>query len=105
MEIELFECKVLFGQKLLECVVLVVYICVELDVNEDGEICEEYVLCELEVYFKFEEVECVFKIGIEWGCYGEVYEYVYNIGMLILFCEECEECEECEVQEGGDNVG
>jgi NitT/TauT family transport system ATP-binding protein len=43
----------------------------------------------------------VLKIAIEWGRYGEVYEYVYNTGMLIL---PREEREEREAEEGGDGA-
>lgn len=105
METEPPERKVLFGQKLLERVALAAHIRAELEANEDGEIREEHVLRELEAYLKPEEAERVLKIGIEWGRYGEVYEYVYNTGMLTLPREEREEREEREAQEGGDNAG
>lgn len=94
----------LFGQKLLERVALAAHIRAELEANEDGEIREEHVLRELEAYLKPEEAERVLKIGIEWGRYGEVYEYVYNTGMLTLPREEREEREEREAQDGGDNA-
>jgi NitT/TauT family transport system ATP-binding protein len=92
---------VLFGQKLLEQVALAAHIRTELDTNEDGEIREAHVLRELEAYLKPEEAERVLKIAIEWGRYGEVYEYVYNTGMLIL---PREEREEREAEEGGDGA-
>ena len=104
METEPPERKVLFGQKLLEQVALASHIRAELEANEDGEIREEQVLRELEAYLKPEEAERVLKIGIEWGRYGEVYEYVYNTGMLTLPREEREEREEREAQEGGDGA-
>ena len=85
---------------------LAAHIRAELEANEDGEIREEHVLRELEAYLKPEEAERVLEIGIEWGRgrYGEVYEYVYNTGMLTLPREEREEREERETQEGGDNA-
>ena len=58
----------------------------------------------VQAYLKPEEAERVLKIGIEWGRYGEVYEYVYNTGMLTLPREEREEREEREAQEGGDGA-
>jgi NitT/TauT family transport system ATP-binding protein len=105
METEPPERKVLFGQKLLEQVALASHIRAELEANEDGEIREEQVLRELEAYLKPEEAERVLKIGIEWGRYGEVYEYVYNTGMLTLPREEREEREEREAQEGDGAAG
>lgn len=99
METEPPERKVLFGQKLLERVALAAHIRAELDASEDGEVREEQVLRELEAYLKPDEAERVLKIGIEWGRYGEVYEYVYNTGMLTL---PREEREEREAEDGGD---
>ena len=86
METEPPERKVLFGQKLLEQVALASHIRAELEA-------------------KPEEAERVLKIGIEWGRYGEVYEYVYNTGMLTLPREEREEREEREAQEGDGAAG
>ncbi|CCF97469.1 AAA-associated domain-containing protein [Ralstonia solanacearum] len=101
METEPPERKVLFGQKLLERVALAAHIRTELEASEDGEIREEQILRELEAYLKPEEAERVLKIGIEWGRYGEVYEYVYNTGMLTL---PREERGEREAEDGGDGA-
>lgn len=82
------ERKVLFGKQLLLHVALAAHIRRELQQSEDGEIREEHVLRELEDFLKPEEAERVLTIGIEWGRYGEVYEYSYNSGMLTLPREE-----------------
>jgi len=82
------ERKVLFGKQLLEHVALASHIRRELEEAEDGEIREEHVLRELEDYLKPDEAERVLTIAIEWGRYGEVYEYSYNSGMLTLPREE-----------------
>ncbi|KJK22924.1 nitrate ABC transporter ATP-binding protein [Burkholderiaceae bacterium 16] len=82
------ERKVLFGRQLLQHVALAAHIRRELEQSEDGEIREEHVLRELEAFLKPDEAKRVLTIGIEWGRYGEVYEYSYNSGMLTLPREE-----------------
>jgi len=78
------ERKVLFGQQLLKHVALAAHIRRELEAAEDGEIKEEQVLRELEAFLKPEEAERVLTVAIDWGRHGEVYEYIYNSGMLTL---------------------
>lgn len=78
------ERKVVFGRQLLQHVALAAYIRRELEAAEDGEIGEEQVLRELEAFLKPEEAERVLTVAIDWGRFGEVYEYSYNSGMLRL---------------------
>lgn len=80
--------KEMFGRQLLAHVALATHIRRELEASEDGEVGEEQVLRELEAFLKPEEAERVLSVAVDWGRYGEVYEYSYNSGMLTLPREE-----------------
>lgn len=80
----------IFGQQLLLHVPLAGEIRHSLEQEADGELREEPFLRRLEEFMKEEEAERVLNVAIEWGRYGEVYEYDYHTGMLKLPGEEVE---------------
>lgn len=73
-----------FGQQLLQHVPLAAEIRHSLEQETDGELREEPFLRHLEEFMKSDEAERVLKVAIEWGRYGEVFEYDYHTGMLKL---------------------
>ncbi len=74
----------IFGQQLLQHVPLAAEIRHSLEQESDGELGEEPFLRRLEEFMKEEEAERVLKVAIEWGRYGEVFEYDFHTGMLKL---------------------
>lgn len=74
----------IFGQQLLQYVPLAGEIRHSLEQESDGELREEPFLRRLEEFMKEEEAERVLKVAIEWGRYGEVFEYDYHTGTLKL---------------------
>jgi NitT/TauT family transport system ATP-binding protein len=55
-----------------------------LEQEADGELGEEPFLRRLEEFMKEDEAQRVLKVAVEWGRYGEVFEYDYHTGMLKL---------------------
>lgn len=76
--------RAIFGQQLLQHVPLASEIRHSLEQEADGELGEEPFLRRLEEFMKADEAERVLKIAIEWGRYGEVFEYDFHTGMLSL---------------------
>ncbi len=74
----------IFGQQLLQHVPLAAQIRHSLEQESDGELGEEPFLRRLEEFMKEDEALRVLKVAIEWGRYGEVFEYDYHTGMLKL---------------------
>ncbi|AOY01860.1 nitrate/sulfonate/bicarbonate ABC transporter ATP-binding protein [Jeongeupia sp. USM3] len=74
----------LFGEQLLAQVPLAAHIRHSLLQENDGELPEEPFLKLLRESLHAEEAEQVLKTVIEWGRYGEVYEYNYHTGMIQL---------------------
>jgi len=74
----------IFGQQLLQHVPLATEIRHSLEQEGDGELGEEPFLRRLEEFMKEDEAERVLKVAIEWGRYGEVFEYDYHTGVLKL---------------------
>ena len=74
----------IFGQQLLQHVPLASEIRHSLEQAPDGELGEEPFLRRLEEFMKQHEAERVLKVAIEWGRYGEVFEYDFHTGMLKL---------------------
>ncbi len=76
--------KQLFGQQLLENVPLAARIHHSLKMEKSGEIRKEPFLNLLEEFLSAEEAKQVLEVAVEWGRYGEMYEYNYHTGMLKL---------------------
>ncbi len=76
--------KEIFGQQLLQHVALAARIRHSLEKEESGELAEEPFLRLLEEFLAEDEAKQVLDVAVEWGRYGEVYEYNYHTGMLNL---------------------
>jgi NitT/TauT family transport system ATP-binding protein len=74
----------LFGQQLLHHVPLAAHIRHSLEQEPSGELREEHFLKLLSESMDAEEAERVLRVAIEWGRYGEVFEYNYHTGMIHL---------------------
>lgn len=74
----------LFGQQLLEHVPLAAHIRHSLEQEPSGELREEHFLKLLSDSMDAAEAERVLRVAIEWGRYGEVFEYDYHTGMIHL---------------------
>ena len=76
--------KEVFGQQLLAHVPLAAHIRHSLEQETSGELPEEPFLKLLRETMDAAEAERVLKVAIEWGRYGEVFEYNYNTGVIHL---------------------
>lgn len=76
--------KEIFGQQLLTHVPIAAHIRSSLEQEATGALPEERFLELLEEFVKVEEAQRVLKVAIEWGRYGEVYEYDFHSGRLKL---------------------
>ena len=76
--------KDLFGQQVLQHVPLAAHIRNSLEQESSGELAEEPFIRLLEEFLKEDEAKRVLDVAIEWGRYGNVYEYDYHTGMLKL---------------------
>ena len=74
----------IFGQQLLQHVPLASEIRHSLEQESDGELGEEPFLHRLEEFMEEDEAARILKVAIEWGRYGEVFEYDFHTGMLKL---------------------
>ncbi len=74
----------IFGQQLLAHVPLAAHIRHSLEQEPTGELAEEPFLRLLSESLDAAEAERVLRTAIEWGRYGEVYEYNYNTGLIHL---------------------
>ena len=74
----------LFGQQLLAHVPLAAHIRHSLEQEESGELPEEPFLRLLSETLNADEAERVLRTAIEWGRYGEVFEYNYTTGLIHL---------------------
>lgn len=85
IDAEQIDKQVIFGRQLLAQVPLVAHIRQQLLAPEaNGSLSERPLLDALEGYVKPDEAERVLKVAIEWGRYGEIYEYDYHTGRLTL---------------------
>jgi NitT/TauT family transport system ATP-binding protein len=80
----------IFGQQLLTHVPLAARIRKDLEAEPSGTMKEEPFIQLLEEALDAEEAERTLEIAIEWGRYGEVFEYDFNAGVLKLPDEEPE---------------
>ncbi|WP_076591411.1 ABC transporter ATP-binding protein [Herminiimonas arsenitoxidans] len=76
--------KEIFGQQLLTHVPLAAHIRNSLEQEPAGSLSEKGFLDSLEEFLKEEEAKRVLEVVVEWGRYGEVYEYDYHTGQLKL---------------------
>jgi NitT/TauT family transport system ATP-binding protein len=76
--------KEIFGQQLLTHVPLAAHIRNSLEQEAAGSLSEKGFLDTLEEFLKEEEAKRVLEVVVEWGRYGEVYEYDYHTGQLKL---------------------
>jgi NitT/TauT family transport system ATP-binding protein len=74
----------LFGQQLLACVPLAAHIRHSLEQAPSGELREEPFLHLLSETLDAAEAERVLQTAIEWGRYGEVFEYDFHTGLIHL---------------------
>ncbi|WP_019142874.1 AAA-associated domain-containing protein [Noviherbaspirillum massiliense] len=78
----------IFGQQLLTHVPLAAHIRQALEQDPAGSLPEEPFLQLLEEFMKADEAKRVLEVAIEWGRYGEAYEYDFHTGRLKLPDEE-----------------
>jgi NitT/TauT family transport system ATP-binding protein len=74
----------IFGQQLLTHVPLASHIRQQLEQEPTGTSLEKPFLELLEEFLKEDEAKRVLEVAIEWGRYGEVYEYDFHTGRLKL---------------------
>ena len=74
----------IFGQQLLAHVPLAARIRQQLEQEPTGSLSEEPFIELLEEFFKADEAKRVLEVAVEWGRYGEVYEYDFHTGRLKL---------------------
>lgn len=74
----------IFGQQLLTHVPLAAHIRRNLEMEMSGSLPEQTFLKLLAEFMEEDEAKRVLEIAIEWGRYGEAYEYDYHTGRLTL---------------------
>jgi NitT/TauT family transport system ATP-binding protein len=76
------ERQEMFGKQLLEHVPLIAYICHGLEQDKSGELPEDLFLKLLRFMLSEEEAERALRMAIEWGRYGDLFEYNFNTGVI-----------------------
>ncbi len=76
------ERKMIFGQQLLENVPLVAYIRHGLVQDPSGDLHEDLFLRLLRFSLNETDTLSVMRVAIEWGRYGDLFEYNFNTGIL-----------------------
>jgi NitT/TauT family transport system ATP-binding protein len=76
--------QTMFGQQVLAHAPLVARIRQQLELEPNGTLPEEPFLELLEDSMEAEDAKRMLEVAIEWGRYGEVYEYDYHTGRLKL---------------------
>ena len=74
----------IFGQQLLTHVPLAARIRQQLEAEPTGTLAERPIIALLEESLDAEAAERTLKVAVEWGRYGEIYEYDYHTGRLTL---------------------
>ena len=74
----------MFGQQLLENVPLVAYIRQGLLQDPSGDLHEELFLRLLRFTLDESDAVSALRVAIEWGRYGDLFEYNFNTGVLNL---------------------
>jgi NitT/TauT family transport system ATP-binding protein len=75
---------VIFGRQLLENVPLVAYIRQGLEQDPSGDLHEDLFLRLLRFTLKESDAKAALRVAIEWGRYGNLFEYIYNAGIIHL---------------------
>ncbi|HEY8102206.1 MAG TPA: nitrate/sulfonate/bicarbonate ABC transporter ATP-binding protein [Burkholderiaceae bacterium] len=78
------ERQTIFGKQLLEHVPLIAYIRHGLEQDRSGDLPEDLFLKLLRFTLTEEEAERVLRVAIEWGRYGDLFEYNFNTGVIHL---------------------
>jgi NitT/TauT family transport system ATP-binding protein len=81
----------IFGQQLLTHVPLASRIRHDLEAEASGTLREQSLLALLREAMEAEQAQRTLEIAIEWGRYGEVYEYDFSAGVLKLPDQEAED--------------
>jgi NitT/TauT family transport system ATP-binding protein len=76
------ERQEMFGKQLLEHVPLIAYICHGLEQDKSGDLPEDLFLKLLRFTLSEEEAERALRVAIEWGRYGDLFEYNFNTGVI-----------------------
>jgi NitT/TauT family transport system ATP-binding protein len=74
----------IFGQQLLTLVPLAARIRQQLEQEPTGSLSEEPFIELLEEFLKADEAKRALEVAVEWGRYGEIYEYDFRTGRLKL---------------------
>jgi len=74
----------LFGQQLLENVPLVAYIHHGLEQDPSGDLHEDLFLRLLRFTLNEDDAKSALRVAIEWGRYGNLFDYIYNSGIIHL---------------------
>jgi NitT/TauT family transport system ATP-binding protein len=85
------ERQEMFGKQLLEHVPLIAYICHGLEQDKSGDLPEDLFLKLLRFTLSEEEAERALRMAIEWGRYGDLFEYNFNTGVIQRSEEDEEE--------------
>jgi NitT/TauT family transport system ATP-binding protein len=78
------ERQAIFGQQVLENVPLVAYIRQGLVQDPSGDLHEDLFLRLLRFTLNEADAKSAIRIAIEWGRYGNLFEYIFNTGVLHL---------------------
>lgn len=78
------ERQEIFGRQLLANVPLAALVRERLTADDSGAVSEQPFLELLEEHMESDEAKRTLEIAVEWGRYGEVYEYDYHLGRLKL---------------------
>jgi len=76
------ERQAVFGRQLLEHVPLIAYICHGLAQDKSGDLPEDLFLKLLRFTLSEEEAQRALRVAIEWGRYGDLFEYDFNTGVI-----------------------
>jgi NitT/TauT family transport system ATP-binding protein len=87
------ERQEMFGKQLLEHVPLIAYICHGLEQDKSGDLPEDLFLKLLRFTLSEEEAERALRMAIEWGRYGDLFEYNFNTGVIQRSEEDEEEAD------------
>jgi NitT/TauT family transport system ATP-binding protein len=80
--------QAIFGKQLLEHVPLIAYIRHGLEQDRSGDLPEDLFLKLLRFTLTEVEAERVLRVAIEWGRYGDLFEYNFNNGVIHLRKDE-----------------
>ena len=76
------ERQTIFGRQVLENVPLVAYIRQGLEQDPSGDLHEDLFLRLLRFTLNEADAESALRVAVEWGRYGDLFEYNYNTGVI-----------------------